>query len=303
MTSWPSPISPRTSATCVSPSSTLSYACTRNSPNSVGSSAVATGRTSRSLSHAVLDQVGDRDDQQVVPPGESPSSGTRAIVPSLAHDLADDAGRREAGDAAPDRRRPRCGPARTSTPPLARPQREHVARPQQILRLASPASMRRENRRRAIGGRNTGARLAPRASIDTHIAVSRSDELTGTSSGISSASSRSGVIARHTRPRPWVSHEVDRSPASPSRRRSSGRLRSRDPRRRRRSPCAPRGWRRSPRRSTQTDRDAGAAARLQPRGAGRGETATERRQGCGLVMIVRSWPASSATRRARRTCR
>src|SRR5262245_45575959 len=40
------------------------------------------------------------------------------------------------------------------------------------------------------------------ASIDTHIAVSRREEFSATSSGISSASSRSGVIARHSRPRP-----------------------------------------------------------------------------------------------------
>ena len=42
-----------------------------------------------------------------------------------------------------------------------------------------------------------------RASIDTHIAVSRRDELSLTSSGISRWSSRSGVIARQMRPRPW----------------------------------------------------------------------------------------------------
>ena len=46
--------------------------------------------------------------------------------------------------------------------------------------------------------------VLPRASMGTHIAVSRIDEFTETDSGISSASSRSGVIARHTRPRPCV---------------------------------------------------------------------------------------------------
>ena len=42
------------------------------------------------------------------------------------------------------------------------------------------------------------------ASIGTHIGVSRRDELSDTASGISSASSRSGVIARQSSPRAWV---------------------------------------------------------------------------------------------------
>jgi hypothetical protein len=42
------------------------------------------------------------------------------------------------------------------------------------------------------------------ASIDTHIGVPRREELSVTTSGISSASSRSGVIDRQSRPRAWV---------------------------------------------------------------------------------------------------
>ena len=46
----------------------------------------------------VLDQVGDRDHLQPVPRAVLDRSGTRAIVPSSLHDLADDAGRVQAGE-------------------------------------------------------------------------------------------------------------------------------------------------------------------------------------------------------------
>ena len=49
-----------------------------------------------------------------------------------------------------------------------------------------------------------------RASIDTHIAVSRRDELSLTSSGISSRSSRSGVMRQADQAAPVAGHEVDR---------------------------------------------------------------------------------------------
>ena len=91
-------------------------------------------------------------------------------------------------------------PARTSTPPLR-------ARSGNTC----PGLVRSRGRELgSIATRTVCARSAAempvvvssRASIDTHIAVSRRDELSFTSSGIASWSSRSGTIARQMSPRP-----------------------------------------------------------------------------------------------------
>ena len=55
--------------------------------------------------------------------------------------------------------------------------------------------------------------VRPRASIETHIAVSRSDELTETSSGISSVSSRSGDHRQADQAAAVRRHEVDQRQA------------------------------------------------------------------------------------------
>ena len=76
-------MSPRTSATCVSPSSGLSNAWTWKCPNSVGRRASATLLHQPLGPHAVVDEVRDGDQQQAVALANFVSSGTRAIVPSL----------------------------------------------------------------------------------------------------------------------------------------------------------------------------------------------------------------------------
>ena len=69
-----------------------------NSPYSVGSARTSTRSTSFSVPAPVLDQVGDGDHLQPVPLAvrdEVGHAGHRAVV---VHDLADDAGRVEAGE-------------------------------------------------------------------------------------------------------------------------------------------------------------------------------------------------------------
>ena len=129
----------------------------------------------------------------------------RAVV---VHDFADDAGRIAARRCAPDRRPPRCGrraPARR--PSRARSGNMWPGRARSRGRVAGSIAARTVAR--AVGRRDAGASCRPCASIDTQNAVSRRDELSRDLSGISSSSSRSGVIARQIRPRPCFDHEVD----------------------------------------------------------------------------------------------
>ena len=100
-------------------------------------------------------------------------------------------------------------PARTSTPPeRARSGKTWPGRARS--RGVAPRIDRDAHRRARDRPPRRRCDVPCFASIDTHIAVSRRDELSPTSSGISSSSSRSGVIARQTSPRPCLHHEVDR---------------------------------------------------------------------------------------------
>ena len=119
----------------------------------------------------------------------------------LLGDLADHAGRGQAGDPRQiDRRLGVAGPDEHAA--LARPQREHVAR---LARGRAASSPDRCAARIVIARSGAETPVATcLASIDTHIGVPRRDELSATASGISSASSRSGVIARQSSPRACV---------------------------------------------------------------------------------------------------
>ncbi len=129
------------------------------------------------------------------------SSGTRAIVPSsfITSQITPAGGRpaiRARSTAAS------VCPARTSVPP-----------DRDLNGNTCPGRMRS----RGVVAGSSAARIVlarsaaeipvdvpARASMDTQNAVSRGEELSETSSGMSSSSSRSGVIARQTRPRPYL---------------------------------------------------------------------------------------------------
>ena len=193
MMSMPSPISPRTSATCVSRSSRLSNANIWNSPNSVGSLAVGDALHEPLVLHPVPDQIGDRDERQAVPLREPREIGHARHRAVAIHDLADDAGRRQAGQ-------PRqidggfgmSGAHQHAA--VARAQRKDVSGPEQILRPGGRID-RRLHRRRAIGRRDAGARLAlSRRSTRTWPSRAR------TSSPGRSAESRARPAARASSP-------------------------------------------------------------------------------------------------------
>ena len=125
----------------------------------------------------------------------------------LRHDLADDAGRCRGRRGARDPRRLRYGPRGR-----ARRRRGHAAAKCVPGRSRSCGLVLgchgSEDGRRTIRGRDAG-RASCRARRWARTSPSRArDEFAETASGISSASSRSGVIARHTRPRPCVTMKL-----------------------------------------------------------------------------------------------
>ena len=125
----------------------------------------------------------------------------------LVHDFADDAGGRQPGDAGEiDRGLGVAGAHEHAARPRA--QRKHVPGAREISRLRRRIDGR-PNRPRPDPRRRSRCWCRPSPRCDTHIAVSRRDELSATSSGISSASSRSGVIGQADQPAPVPRHEVD----------------------------------------------------------------------------------------------
>jgi hypothetical protein len=99
-------------------------------------------------------------------------------------------------------------PDRTSTPPLRARSGNTWTGARQIARRAGGVE-RHPHGFGAVGGEMPVV-VRSRASIDTHIAVSRRDELSLTSSGISSWSSRSGRHRQADQPAAVTRHEVDR---------------------------------------------------------------------------------------------
>ena len=110
----------------------------------------------RLVVHAVLDQIGDRDHQQLVPLGELRQlghAGHRAVV---IHDFADDAGGIQPADPRQIDRRFGLPGANEHAPGL-RAQRKHVPRPREV-RWLRPRVDGGKDRIRAIARGNTGAR-------------------------------------------------------------------------------------------------------------------------------------------------
>ena len=193
-------MSPRTSATCVSRSVTLSYANTRNWPYRVGRSASPTRRTMRSVpirylmrSAMVIRRIPWRFAKRA-------SCGTRAMDPSsfMISQIT------PAGYSPAMRARSTAAsvwPARTRTPPSR-------ARSGNMWpgRDRSPG---------VVAGSMAAATVAARsaaempvlvrclASIDTQNAVSNRAVFCVTISGTSSWSRRAPVIGMQMRPRPW----------------------------------------------------------------------------------------------------
>ena len=108
------------------------------------------------VTHAVADEVGDGDHQQVVAPREPLQLRHAGHGAVIVHDLADDPGRIQAGEPRQiDRRFRLTGPH--EDPAVARPEREDVARPREV---AGPGRGidRRPHRRRPIGRGDAGRR-------------------------------------------------------------------------------------------------------------------------------------------------
>ncbi len=184
-------------------------------------------------------------------------------------------------------------PARTSTPPSRARSGEMCPGRSRSCGLVPGATAVRMVAARSAA--EMPVVVLPRASMGTHIAVSRAEEFTETASGISSASRRSGVIARHTSPRPCVTMKFTISGVifsaatvkSPSFSRSSS----------------------STTTAMRPSRIAAIAASTGAKGPERRGTAVsrawdDRRAGVRFVMIegLLALP-SSATSPARRTCR
>ncbi len=115
-------------------------------------------------SHPVLDEIRDRDHQQLVLLRELRQlrhARHRAVV---VHDFADDAGRIQTGDAREIDGRLRLSSADEHAA-SAGLEREHVAGPREVRR-ARVGVDRHQHRRGAIAGRNAGARDALR--LDRH---------------------------------------------------------------------------------------------------------------------------------------
>ena len=100
-------------------------------------------------------------------------------------------------------------PARFSTPPALRAQREHVARAQAgpTGRVAGSIAVRTVAARSAA---EMPVVVRPRASIETVKAVPKFEVFSSTIGGSSSSSQRSSVRARQIEPAPLAGHEVDR---------------------------------------------------------------------------------------------
>ena len=114
--------------------------------------------------HPVLDQVGDGDERKMETLRQSAQLGHARHRAVARHDLANDTGRRQAGEACQiDRRFGVAGADEDAS--LTRAQRKHVTRAQEILRLRVGRDRRRD-RRRPIGGGDAGARAASR--VDRH---------------------------------------------------------------------------------------------------------------------------------------
>ena len=116
------------------------------------------------VAHPVLDQIRHRDHQQAVParePVEVRHAGHRAVV---VHDLADDAGRIQAGEPGQVHRRFGLACAHQHAA-VARPQGRHVAGLGEVGRPGRRID-RHPDRRRAVGGRDAGRRDVLR--VDRH---------------------------------------------------------------------------------------------------------------------------------------
>ena len=128
----------------------------------------------------------------------------------LVHDLADDAGRVEAGEARQVDRRLGLARRAASTPPERGPQREHVAGPREVLGLRRGVD-RGEHGRRAVGGGDAGGRAPawPRSARRTRCRTARVFCSSWTISGMRSSSSRSPVMGRQIEAAAVAGHEVD----------------------------------------------------------------------------------------------
>jgi hypothetical protein len=157
--------------------------------------------------HPVADEVGDRDHQQLVLPSRTSSARDARHAAVAAHDLADDAGRVQAGDARQVHGRLGLAGAHQHAA-VTRAQREDVARAApgrraRVFGIDGPATVR------AIGGRDAGGRAL--LGLDRRRTRSRTCVefcCAGTCSGISSSSSRSPVIGMQMRPRPCVAMKL-----------------------------------------------------------------------------------------------
>ena len=175
----------------------------RNGPCSVGSVGVGDLRHQPLHAHPVADQVGHGDHQQLVPLRELRQLGharhAAVGVGRSRRSRRPGRGRR----CAPGRRPPRSArpaPARRRRGPAAGTRARAGPGPRPGL-----AVDRGEDGGRAIGRRDAGGGAAPRLDADAERGVERRGvALGGTCSGISSSSSRSGVIGMQIRPRPWV---------------------------------------------------------------------------------------------------
>ncbi len=113
---------------------------------------------------AVGDQVGDRAELEVVALREGDQIGQAGHRAVVIHDLADDAGRVQPGEARDIDRRLRMARAHQGSP-FARHQREHMTRRRDVVARRLGVDGNRD-RVRAIGGRDAGRDPFPRLDRD-----------------------------------------------------------------------------------------------------------------------------------------
>ena len=207
ITSVPVPISPRTSATCDLAVDEAFVRVDRERRRYCGRQRRGRHAPHQALgAHPVADQIGDRDHQQAVLARELRQLGHARHRAVLVHDLADDARRLQAGDARQiDRRLGVAGAHQHAA--VARAQRKHVARARQVARRRARRD-RHFARSRARSAAETPV-VVPRARRSTRRTPSRgATSSSRPRAAISSSSSRSGVIARHTSPRPCLTMKL-----------------------------------------------------------------------------------------------
>ena len=150
--------------------------------------------------HPVLNQIRDRDHQQLVPLRELRQlrhPRHRAVV---VHDFADDAGRIEAGDAREIDGRLGL-PGAHEHAAVARLERKHVAGPREVGGPGRGID-RRQHRGRAIARRDAGARDALGFDRDAERGLEARGVLRRPSAAGRARRSRSSVIGMQIRPRP-----------------------------------------------------------------------------------------------------